>query len=104
MQAECEYNQDGRKRGTKIQLIKPGTNPPILLQLIEEAFYQMPFLVLSPVTVPVSGIRRERAMHPLACQSLRHLSRSTPRSVSGNALMIRTVPVGCTVTPRTKPS
>ena len=42
---------------TRCQLIKPGSNPPILLQLIEEAFYQMPLLVLEVITEPwVNGI------------------------------------------------
>ena len=42
---------------TRSKLIKPGSNPPILLQFIEEAFYQMPFLVQKPVTVPgINGI------------------------------------------------
>jgi hypothetical protein len=42
----------------RCQFIKPGSNPPILLQLIEEAFYQMTFLVLEEVAVPrINSIR-----------------------------------------------
>ena len=42
---------------TICQLIKPGSNPPILLQLVEEAFYYMPFLVPDEVAVPgINGI------------------------------------------------
>ena len=41
----------------RCQLIKPGRDPPILLQLIEEAFNQMPFLVLEVITEPwINGI------------------------------------------------
>jgi len=41
----------------RCQLIKPGSNPAILLQLVEEAFNQVPFLVLEPVAIPwVNGV------------------------------------------------
>jgi hypothetical protein len=39
------------------QLIKSGSDPPILLQFVEEAFYQMPFLVLEVIAKPrINGI------------------------------------------------
>ena len=42
----------------RCQLIKPGSDPPILLQFVEEAFHQMPFLVLEVITEPwINGIR-----------------------------------------------
>ena len=42
---------------TRCQLIKPGSNSPIFLQLIEEAFYYVPLLVPEKVAVPrINGI------------------------------------------------
>ena len=42
---------------TICQLIKPGSNPPILLQFVEEAFYYMRFPVPDEVTAAwINGI------------------------------------------------
>lgn len=41
----------------RCQLIKPSRYPPIHLQFVEEAFYQMPFPVLEVITEPwINGI------------------------------------------------
>ncbi len=49
-------NVDEREK-PRCELIEPGGNPSIFLQLVEEAFHQMSLLVQRPVAVPrINGI------------------------------------------------
>lgn len=44
-----------KSKESRSKLVKTGSNTPEVFELIEEAFNQMAFLVLNPITIPRIG-------------------------------------------------